>query len=191
MVSSTPTLAFDVERGNNRCRVPVAGGGFVLTLDRCVRIAGFVALAGVALASPSQARAVAVITVFDPWVRVASNGKSAEAFMEIMSSEGGTIVRVESDVSVEVPMQRPGTKRAVADAIALPARTNVKLAPGEYRFLLPKLKHPLKLGDRVALSVIVEAPDGSRQTIPVNAEVRRRSAYDDHMHPLSPHSHGH
>ena len=88
-------------------------------------------------------------------------------------------------------MQRPGTKRAVAGTIALPPRTTVKLAPGDYRFLLPKLERPLKLGDRVALSLIVEAPDGSRQTIAVNAEVRRRSAYDDHLHPLQPHSHGH
>ena len=163
----------------------------MLTLDRFVRAACVMALTGIALASPLRSAAVAVITVSDPWVRVAPNGKSAEAFMEITSSEGGAIVRVESDVSAEVPIQRPGTKRAVADSIALPASTNVKLAPGDYRLLLPKLKRSLKLGDRVALSVIVEAPDGSRQTIPVSAEVRRRSAYDDHLHPLSPHSHAH
>jgi copper(I)-binding protein len=148
-------------------------------------------LAGIALALPVPSAAVAVITVSDPWVRVAPNGKSAEAFMEVTSSEGGAIVRVESDVTAEVPMQRPGTKRAVAHTIALPARTNVKLAPGDYRFLLPKLKRPLKLGDRVALNLVVEATDGSRQTVPVSAEVRRRSAYDDHLHPLSPHTHAH
>jgi copper(I)-binding protein len=149
------------------------------------------ALAGIALASPLRSAAVAVVTVSDPWVRVAPNGRSAEAFMEITSSEGAKIVRVESDVSADVPMQRPGAKRAIAEGIALPPRTNVKLAPGDYRLLLPKLNRPLKLGDRVALNVIVEAPDGSRQTIPVNAEVRRRSAYDDHLHPLSPHAHAH
>jgi copper(I)-binding protein len=150
-----------------------------------------IALSAAALASPLSSSAVAVLTVSDPWVRVAPSGKSAEAFMEIMSSEGATIVRVESDISTEVPMQRPGTKRALADSIALPAGANVKLAPGDYRLLLPKLKHPLKLGDRVALDLVVEAPDGSRQTIPVNAEVRRRSAYDDHLHPLAPHTHAH
>ena len=111
--------------------------------------------------------------------------------MEITSSEGATIVGVETDVSSAVPMLRPGTKRAVADAIALPPHKNVKLAPGDYRFALPSLNRPLKLGDRVAMSLIVEAPDGSRQAIPVSAEVRRRSAYDDHLHPLAPHSHTH
>jgi hypothetical protein len=163
----------------------------VLSLDRCARAVCGIALAGAVLAAPLESRAIAVTTVSDPWVRVAPNGKSAEAFMEITSSEGATIVGVESDVSAEVPMQRPGTKRAVADTIALPPRTTVKLAPGDFRFLLPKLKHPLKLGDRVALGLIVEAPDGSRQTIAVNAEVRHRSAYDDHLHPLHPHSHVH
>ena len=144
------------------------------------------ALAGAMLAAPVASLAVAVITVSDPWVRVAPDGQSAEGFMEIRSSDGATIVGAEGDVGARVPMLRPGTKPAAVDRIPLPAATNVKLAPGAYRLVLPKLDRPLKLGDRVALNLIVEAPDGSRQTIPVNAEVRRRSAYDDH---LRPHSH--
>ena len=190
MVDSLGALAFQAERRNNRRVGPIAGG-VVSRLDRCARAVCRIALAGVALASSFDGRAVAVTTVSDPWVRVTPNGKSAEAFMEIVSSEGAKIVRAESDVSAEVSMQRPGTKRALADAIALPARTKVKLAPGDYRFLLPKVNRPLKLGDRVALSLTLEAADGSRQTIAVNAEVRRRSAYDDHLHPLQPHSHAH
>jgi len=145
-------------------------------------------LAAGLLAAPLPGLAIAVTTVSDPWVRVASNGKAAEAFMEIRSSEEAAIVAVESDVTAEVAMQRPGTKRATAATIALPAGTGVKLAPGAYRFLLPKLNRSLKLGDRVSLNLVVEASDGSRQAIPVSAEVRRRSAYDDHLHP---HSHAH
>jgi periplasmic copper chaperone A len=160
----------------------------VPTPDAFLRFACRCALAGVLLIAPVPTHAVAVITVSDPWVRVAPNGKSAAVFMEIRSSEGATIVGVESDVAADVPIQRPGTQRAAADKIPLPAGTLVKLAPGAYRFLLPKLNRSLKLGDRVALSLIVEASDGSRQAIPVNAEVRRRSAYDDH---LRPHSHAH
>ena len=153
-----------------------------------IRLAGACVLAGTLLAAPLPGLAIAVITVSDPWVRVAPNGKSAEAFMEIRSSEGATIVGAESEVSAEVPMQQPGTKRAATSRISLPAGTRVKLAPGAYRFLLPTLSRSLKLGDRIAMGLIVEAADGSRQTIPVNAEVRRRSAYDDH---LRPHAHAH
>jgi copper(I)-binding protein len=160
----------------------------VLKLDAHFRFACRCALAGVLLAAPLPSHAVAVIAISDPWVRVAPNGRSAEAFMEVRSSEGATIVGVESDVAAAVSIQRPGTQRSIADRITLPAGTNVKLAPGAYRLLLPKLNRSLKLGDRVALNLIVEASDGSRQAIPVNAEVRRRSAYDDHLHP---HSHAH
>jgi periplasmic copper chaperone A len=160
----------------------------VLTPDALFRLAWRFALAGTLLIAPVASLAVGVITVSDPWVRVAPNGKSAEVFMEVRSSEAATIVGVESEVAADVPIQRPGTQRAAADKIPLPAGTHVKLAPGAYRFLLPKLNRSLKLGDRVALSLIVEASDGSRQAIPVNAEVRRRSAYDDH---LRPHSHAH
>jgi len=160
--------------------------GFLLRLH--LRFPNAVLLAAAFVTAPLPAFGVAVITVTDPWVRVAPNGKSAEAFMVVMSSEGGSIVRAGSDISTEVPLQRPGTQGKGIDAIPLPAGTNVKLAPGAYRLRLPKLNRTLKLGDRVAMSLVVEAPDGSRQAIPVNAEVRRRSAYDDH---LLPHKHSH
>jgi len=160
----------------------------LLLMRRPLRFACSAVLAAVLVAAPLPGFAVAVITVTDPWVRVAPNGKSAEAFMDIMSSEGGTIVRVDSDISTEVPLQRPGKQRAAVDKIPLPAGTHVKLAPDAYRLLLPKLSRTLKLGDRVALSLVIEGPDGTRQAIAVNAEVRRRSAYDDH---LLPHKHSH
>lgn len=159
---------------------------FGRTVPTLLRFACCCALAGAFFGASLPALAVAVITVSDPWVRVAPNGRSAEGYMEIRSSEGATIVGVESDIAADIRLQRPGKHRAVADRIPLPAGTNVKLAPGAYRLLLPTLNRSLKLGDRVALKLIVEAPDGSRQAIPVNAEVRRRSAYDDH---LRPHSH--
>ena len=146
-------------------------------------------LLGAALTAASlPAFAVAVITVTDPWVRVAPNGKSAEAFMEVMSSEGGTIVRIESDASIDMSMQSPGRQRGGIGGIALPAGKQVKLEPGAYRLFLPKLNRALKLGDRVALSIVVQGADGVQQTVPINAEVRRRSAYDDHLHP---HTHSH
>src|SRR6187401_2365329 len=90
------------------------------------RLAGGWILAGVLVATPVPGRAIVVITVSDPWVRVAPNGKSAEAFMEIRSSERATVVGAESDISAEVPMQQPGTKRAATPGIALPACARVK-----------------------------------------------------------------
>ncbi len=158
-------------------------GGIEVTWMKRIRFVARAALAGALLVAPLPGSAIAVTTVTDPWVRVAPNAKSAEAFMEIRSSEGATLVGVRSDVTPEVTIQPPGTQRATVPNIPLPAGTMVKLAPGGYRFVLPNLNRPLKLGDRVGFELIVEAPDGSRLEIPVSAEVRRRSAYDDHLHP--------
>ena len=103
--------------------------------------------------------------------------------MQLRSTEGATVVGVSSEIAPDVAMRPPGTARATVGEIPLPANVPVLLAPGAYRFVLAKLGRPLKLGDRVPLVLVVEAPDGSRQEIPVNAEVRRRSPTDDHKIP--------
>ena len=56
----------------------------------------------------------------------------------------------------------------------------MKLKPGAYRFSLAPLNRPLKLGDRVGFVLTVEGADGSRQDVPLSAEVRLRSPYDDY-----------
>lgn len=137
---------------------------------------------GLAIA-PNSATAASVFAVQEPWVRVAPNGRSAEAFMRLRSSDGATIVAVRSEMVVDVAIRPPGNGGATVNAIPLPPGVTVELAPGAYRLVLPKLDRSLKLGDRVPLLLTVEAADGSRQEIPVNAEVRRRSPTDDHLRP--------
>jgi VCBS repeat-containing protein len=63
----------------------------------------------------------------------------------------------------------------------------MQLAPGEYRIALTRLTRPLKIGDHVPVSLTIESADGKRQELLINAEVRRRSAYDDEM--THPHKH--
>jgi len=55
----------------------------------------------------------------------------------------------------------------------------VSLAPGGYRLLLAKLACTIKRGDRVLMTITIEAADGSRQEIPVDAEARLRSPIED------------
>jgi copper(I)-binding protein len=130
------------------------------------------------LLNPLDAAAIFIVT--EPWVRLAPGARMAEGYMELVSTEGAALVAVRSDVTSEVAIRAPGTTRAPVGKIALPAGTTVKLAPGAYRIALARLNRPLKLGDRVGLVLTVEAADGSRQDVPVSAEVRLRSPYDDH-----------
>ncbi len=103
--------------------------------------------------------------------------------MQLRSSDGATVVDVRSDFAAHVAMRPPGTSGATVRAIPLPPGVTVRLAPGAYRLALPNLERPLKIGDRVPFVLTVEAADGSRQEISVNAEVRRRSPTDDHLRP--------
>ena len=129
------------------------------------------------------AEAVPVFVVTEPWVRVAPDGRSAEAFMELRSSDGAAIVAVKSEVVAGITMRPAGAGRATVAKIALPPGETVLLAPGAQRLAIAKLGKPLKPGDRLPFVLVVEGADGGMREIPVNAEVRRRSPTDDHRLP--------
>jgi copper(I)-binding protein len=154
--------------------------GKEVVIEAHVRHVWCVALAcGLALALDSP-EAATVFVVNEPWVRLAPNARSAEAYMNLQSSDGATLVGVRGDATASVEIRPPGTARGSVKSIPLPAGENVKLGPGAYRFVLASLNRPLKLGDRVAFVLTIEAPDGNRTEIPVNAEVRLHSPTDDH-----------
>jgi copper(I)-binding protein len=145
-----------------------------------------VLLACAAASGMLAAEAASVFVVTEPWVRVAPDGRSAEVYMQLRSSDGTAVVGARSDAAAGVTMLSPGAGRAIAARIALPPGETVLLAPGAQRLAIGKLGRALKQGDRVALVLIVEGADGTTREIPVDAEVRRRSPTDDH---LVPHRH--
>src|SRR4029453_5607433 len=102
--------------------------------------------------------AAALFIVTEPWVRVAPDARSAEAYMELRSTEGARLVEVRTEDATGVALLAPGARRAPVTQIPLAANTTVKLAPGAFRIVLPRLSRPLKLGDRVALVLVIEAP---------------------------------
>jgi copper(I)-binding protein len=125
--------------------------------------------------------------VNQPWVRPASAGQTTEAYMDLTSTAGATLVEAASTAAATVVIRTPG-KQGGPPAVVLPAGTLVALAPGKYRIALRHLARTLKVGDRVALTLTIQAADGSRQDIPVDAEVRLHSPIDDDVHG---HKHGH
>jgi len=139
------------------------------------------ACAVVVALAPMDARAVVAINL--PWVRVSAGAASAEAYMEIASSANATLVEVRSDAARKVALRSPGKRIATIAAVPLPAGTPVMLAPDGFRVGLLQLKRPLKPGDQVPLILTIRDDDGTVREIPINAEVRRRSAIDDHRHP--------
>jgi copper(I)-binding protein len=141
---------------------------------------GLIAIGFAVALSATEATALLIVT--EPWVRPSANARSAEAFMELTSTEGATLVEARCEAPASIEMRAPGTARASVRTIELPAGKKVMLAPGASRLALAGLAPPLRLGDRVALVLIVQAADGSRREVPVNAEVRRNSPTWDHQH---------
>lgn len=138
---------------------------------------GCLALAVALALVAADARAIFVVN--QPWIAPARGGHSTEAYMDLTSTEGATLVAARADIAGSLALRAPAKRTGDVSRLPLPAGRMVSLAPGGYRLVLSGLTQAIKLGDRVILTLTIEAADGSRQDVPVNAEARLHSPLDD------------
>ena len=126
-------------------------------------------------------------TVKDAWVRgTVAQQRATGAFMQISSAQGGRLVSASSPVAgvVEIhEMSMDGNTmrmRALPQGLPLPAGKTVALEPGGYHVMLMDLKAPLKAGDQVDFSLVLEAADGQRSTLQIKAVVKAMGANAGH-----------
>jgi copper(I)-binding protein len=148
-----------------------------------------VAIAGLLGSAIATCDAHSVFSINEPWVRVAPDGRSAEVYMRITSSEGAKLVAVTSPQARRIVIHAPGRGKGVVSEVLLPGKQLVVLARGDTRIQLFGLVRKLKLGDRVPLAIAVRGNDGGEQEIPLDAEVRLHSPTEDEGGP--DHAHGH
>ena len=133
------------------------------------------ALTGLALAAQL---AVAQTTVKDPWVRgTVPQQQATGAFMQITSAQGGKLVSASSPVAGvveihEMAMDGNVMKMRAIPGLELPAGKAVDLKPGGYHVMLMSLKQPLKDGETVPLTLVVEGKDGKQEKLEVKAPVK-------------------
>ncbi len=135
------------------------------------------ALAGILVIFATTARAV--VTVHAPWVRPTPERTATEAYLRLTSSEDATLKEARSAIATSVVIRSAGSYSKALPQLALPAGVPVVLAPDSVHLVLRGLAHPLAAGERVTLVLTIEAADGSRHDISVNAEVRVRAPADD------------
>ena len=135
------------------------------------------ALAGILMFFATTA--LAVVTVNAPWVRPTPERTATEAYLRITSTEDATLKDARSAIATSVVIRAAGSNSRTLPQLALPAGVPVILAPEGVRLVLRGLAHPLAVGERVTLVLTIEAADGSRHDISVNAEVRARPPTDD------------
>jgi len=131
-------------------------------------------LAATLVASAAHAQ----VTVDKPWVRTTVAQQTVTgAFMTITSAQGGKLVSASSPIaaSVEVhEMKMVGDvmKMRPVDALPLPAGKPVELKAGTYHMMLMGLKAPVKFGDVVPITLVIEDAAGKRQTVDVKATAK-------------------
>ncbi len=151
-------------------------------------------LALVALTATAQVQAQNIVAK-DPWVRATvTQQKATGMFAQIISSADARLVEARSPAAgvVEIhEMSMDGNMmkmRALPDGLELPAGKAVDLKPGGYHVMLMDLKQPLKAGDTVEVTLVVEGKDKKRENIVLKAPVRALNAMPaaaapaDHQH---------
>jgi periplasmic copper chaperone A len=139
----------------------------------------------------ASGQAHSVFSINEPWVKVAADGRSAEVYMRLTSSEGARLVSVTSPVAERITIRAPGNSRGEAGEVVLPAKQLVSLERGRYRIRLAGLAHKPKLGDRIPLTIVLRGDDGHVQQVPLDAEVRLHSPTEDEGRPHHVHAHVH
>jgi copper(I)-binding protein len=122
-------------------------------------------------------------TVTDAWVRgTVAQQKATGAFFQISNPAGGKLLSASSPAAgvVEIhEMSMDGSTmkmRALPSGLDLPVGKTVALKPGGYHLMLLDLKAPLKAGESVDLSLVVEGKDGKKETVAVKAPVKALGA---------------
>ncbi len=134
-------------------------------------------LAAAALAL-AAATAFAETQVQDPWVRGTVAQQTATGmFARLTSTTGGRLVSAASPVAGvveihEMAMDGNVMRMRAIPGLDLPAGKPVELKPGGYHVMLMDLKQPLKAGDTVPVTLVIQGADGKRETVEVQAPVR-------------------
>lgn len=123
------------------------------------------------------AHAAGVLEVSDAWVRATVSPTGTGAFMQLKSRTDMRLVEVRSPLAgvAEVhtmTLVNDVMKMRALDALPLPAGKTVELKPGGYHVMLMDLTAPLKAGDTVPLTLVVEDKTGKRTDVDVVLPVR-------------------
>ena len=130
------------------------------------------------LTASAWAQVPANVEVKDAWVRATvAQQKSTGAFMQLTAQADTRVVQVSSPIAGvaeihEMAMDKDVMKMRAVPALPLPAGKVVELKPGSYHLMLMDLKGPVKAGDVVPVTLVLESKDGQRSTLEVKAMAR-------------------
>jgi len=142
-----------------------------------VRRAGSALVSSVFVVGSAMALADAGVKVTNVWAKSTAPGQNvAAAYLNVVSSAPTALVRAESPAAKlvelhEMKMDGDMMKMRPVQKIDLPAGKEVKLEPGGLHVMLIDIKQPLKVGEKVPLTLVFEA-GGKTEKVNIDAEVK-------------------
>jgi copper(I)-binding protein len=125
------------------------------------------------LASLAPAFAAPPVAITGAWARATlPHQDEGVAYLTLQSPQGDTLASVASPQAGMVMLHQTEQKNGMADmedmdSLALPAGKSVALAPGGMHLMLMDLKHPLKAGDTLHLSLVFKNAGSQDVAVPV------------------------
>lgn len=144
-------------------------------------------IAMVLMSAAMTLTAHAQVAVKDAWVRATVGPqKVTGAFMQITSAQDTKLVAVQSAAAKKVElhtmeMDKDVMRMREIASLDLPAGKAVELKPGSYHIMLIDLVKPVKEGDTVAVTLVVENKDKKRESIEVKATAKSLTASSHKM----------
>lgn len=133
-----------------------------------------VLLATAGLAGAAQAQ----VQVQGAWVRgMVAEQRATGAYLRITSQTPAKLVGVKTPAAGTVEIHQTKMEGGVmrmrrVEAIDLPAGEPVELKPGGYHVMLMQVARPLKEGETVPLTLIIESKNGRQEEVLVQAPVK-------------------
>jgi copper(I)-binding protein len=119
-----------------------------------------------------------LIEVKEAWIRgTVAEQKVTGAFMDITAKVNAKLLSVSSPIAQQAQIHSMKETNGVmkmfqTENVELPKGKTVKFAPGGYHVMLMGLKHPLKAGQKVPMTLTVQPLGEKKQTIALMVEVR-------------------
>ena len=139
------------------------------------------AVAGCALSMAAFA-SHAILSINEPWVRAGPDGRTAEVFVKLKSSEPAMLAGVDTFAARRIEIRDDATRR-VLKSVELRANVLFEMKPGDVHLRMTGLVRRLKHGEHVPITLVVKSADGTSQKLYINAEVRHRSPSEDELDP--------
>jgi copper(I)-binding protein len=139
----------------------------------------------------------AQVSASDAWTRATvPQQKVAGVFLKLQATADARLVEASSGAARaveihEMAMEGNVMKMRQIPGLDLPAGKPVDLKPGGHHLMLIDLKAPLREGEAVPLSLVVQGRDGRRESLEVKALVRPISAVGSGSSHGHPHGHAH